>query len=70
MVIFSFFLNRSKEFPVANTVTALIKPRVFQSCATKQQDCVSSYVAQPLTWSLIGFQACLREWFSMTEPQT
>lgn len=48
----------------------LIKSRVLLTCHTKQQHCVTRHGAQPLTWSLIGFQACLGDWFSVTEPQT
>lgn len=67
----SFLISQSKEyFSCKDVAICVIKSWDRRTFHTKQQDCVSLHGAQPLTCSLIGFQTCLGEWFSVTEPQT
>lgn len=69
--LFFPFENLSKEFFFWGDISVyLIRSQGLQTSLTKQQECPPQHVAQPLTWSLIGFLTCLGEWFSVTELQT
>lgn len=47
---------------------SFVNTQILHDVFNKTLGFVAGHDAQPLTWSLIGFQTCLRVWISVTQP--